>query len=356
MVKAELNYNPYLLETVVKFNGQEPKINSLVEKYLAGKLQNWIDNLPLIFYSEMNGWDFELDFSGTRIDFDSLRTTFDKAFEKAGVSKESVCLFYKNELESAPRKVMEVSDLFEWFENNPNRKFDFTAFKERNIQLFNINYSFVVIQGALPENDWGDVTVESVTDVSELGQAVLENVPILFFVNEGNRNEFKHNLVKILKRDGIIHEQLFFCIAPEISRSQVERVIKDLGVLNPQVVDTPTDVMLKKYLEIYPMTAYIGSVIEVLRKTKADIKSVLQDENEQSVSINGSIREKIDTLNEIIRKLKSAAERIAKRDNYEIPAALQTVKNTFLRKIENWRKWRIKILKLSSGYSLFAIL
>ena len=33
MVKVELSYNPYLLETNIKFNGQIPRINSLVEKY-----------------------------------------------------------------------------------------------------------------------------------------------------------------------------------------------------------------------------------------------------------------------------------------------------------------------------------
>lgn len=36
MVKVELNYNPYLLETSIKFNGQEPRINSLVEKFQDG--------------------------------------------------------------------------------------------------------------------------------------------------------------------------------------------------------------------------------------------------------------------------------------------------------------------------------
>ncbi len=33
MAKVELNYNPYLLETKVTFNGNEPRINSLIEKY-----------------------------------------------------------------------------------------------------------------------------------------------------------------------------------------------------------------------------------------------------------------------------------------------------------------------------------
>ena len=37
MVKVELQYNPYLFETFVKFNGEEPMINSLVEKYKTVK-------------------------------------------------------------------------------------------------------------------------------------------------------------------------------------------------------------------------------------------------------------------------------------------------------------------------------
>lgn len=33
MVKVELSYNPYLLETDIKFNGSSPMVNSVVEKY-----------------------------------------------------------------------------------------------------------------------------------------------------------------------------------------------------------------------------------------------------------------------------------------------------------------------------------
>lgn len=49
MVKVELNYNPYLLETNIKFNGQMPRINSLVEKYQQNTLQTWVDKMPSIF-------------------------------------------------------------------------------------------------------------------------------------------------------------------------------------------------------------------------------------------------------------------------------------------------------------------
>ena len=83
MVRAELIYNPYLLETEVRFNGNPPRINSLVEKYQDKKLQTWVNEIPSIFYDEMNGYDFELDFSGTELDFEELR----RSFIQAGVGK-----------------------------------------------------------------------------------------------------------------------------------------------------------------------------------------------------------------------------------------------------------------------------
>lgn len=42
MISAELNHNPYLLYTTVKFNGQAPKINSQIEKYEKLPLKDWV--------------------------------------------------------------------------------------------------------------------------------------------------------------------------------------------------------------------------------------------------------------------------------------------------------------------------
>ncbi|MDR1490472.1 MAG: hypothetical protein LBS65_08345 [Desulfovibrio sp.] len=204
-VKAELSHNPYLLETGVKFNGREPKINSLVEKYKSRKLQSWIAKIPDIFYNEMNGWDFDLDFSGTKIDFEYLQ----KAFDNVGVSRESVCLFHKNEVKDAGRKSAEISKLLSWFENNPNRKFAYAGFRESNTHLFDSGYSLVAVQAPLFEPAFDEVTVENVSNIAELEQAVLENTPILFYVNERNRREFRKNLADILSREDVIAEQLF---------------------------------------------------------------------------------------------------------------------------------------------------
>jgi hypothetical protein len=348
MVKAELNYNPYLLETSVKFNGREPKINSLVKQFQSCKLQDWIARLPDIFYNEMNGYDFDLDFSGRRIEFDYLQA----AFDNAGVNRESVRIFHKNELGSAERKSAEISDLLEWLENNPNRKFDFSDFRETNAHCFDSAYSYVVVQGTFFDIAFDDVTVENVADINELEQAVLENTPILFYINEQNFREFNGNLTDFLKRRDVRHEQLFFHINPNLNRSQVERVISDLGVDCPQIVELPTDDSIKKYLEVYPITAYIQQAIGVLRATLSQVGAVLQAENEQSISINGSVHQKIDRLVEIIQKLKSAYDRIVQRDNFDTPNGLSVVKNTFIMKIIHWRTKKIKITNDEEAYRI----
>ena len=73
MIHAELIHNPYLLQTSVSFNGQPPRINSQVEKYEHTMLKEWIDRIPQIFYDEMNGYDFDFNFVGTKSDFLSLQ-------------------------------------------------------------------------------------------------------------------------------------------------------------------------------------------------------------------------------------------------------------------------------------------
>ena len=62
VVVAEMTHNPYLLITKVKFNGEEPKINSQIEKYERQPLKDWVYRIPNIFYNEMNGYYFDFYF------------------------------------------------------------------------------------------------------------------------------------------------------------------------------------------------------------------------------------------------------------------------------------------------------
>ena len=199
MINAELTHNPYLLQTTVKFNGQIPRINSQVEKYERVTLKDWIEKVPMIFHDEMNGYDFELSFTGTKSDFESLQRTF----QIAGISQDMVRLFHKNELEDAETKSLAIDHLIQWLSENPNRKFDFRSFYEQNTDLFESAYPYIIINGHATEAIHPQVSAEVVKNAQELQNTVLTNTPILFFIDPKSTKEFREDLVSILYRKDV---------------------------------------------------------------------------------------------------------------------------------------------------------
>ncbi len=342
MIKAELSYNPYLMELGVKFNGQAPKINSMIEKYQNSPLHNWINKMPDIFYDEMNGYDFELDFSGTRTDCDDLRN----AFDAAGVTKDQVSIFHKNELEDRVKKVERIEALLTWLSQHYNRKFDNTAFRETYKDLFDSYYSFVTFHGNgldLSKFDKKQISVENVESVEELKNTDLTNTPILFCINEETMRALSSNLMVLLKRADIIPEQLFFMIADDLQTENVSRIICDLGVDTPQIVSDVYDSQIKNYFDIYPVTDYAYQSILAFRREISNLEAVLEEENKQSELTGKEIHTQIETLEGNLRRLKSSDAMFLQRDNIEMPAGFKEAEDDFYQKIFEWRIRKIKI-------------
>ena len=251
MVKAELIYNPYLLETIVRFNGQEPRINSLVEKYQDQPLQYWINMVPQIFYDEMNGYDFELEFSGTRTDFEELK----RSFIHAGVTEEEVKIFLKNE--SYDRKTMheKVTEVLEWLKTNPNDRFDCDGFNRRNHDLLEESYPLIVLHSKNVELFSLEDTVfspERIDSVRELDQTNLTNTPIVICVSKKTKNQLIADIEYMQKRHDVMETQLFFFISKELEESSTVRMIRDLGIKRPEIVSSLKDDAITKYFELYP--------------------------------------------------------------------------------------------------------
>ncbi|MDR1464863.1 MAG: hypothetical protein LBJ11_06145 [Oscillospiraceae bacterium] len=339
MIKAELSYNPYLLETAVKFNGSAPKINSLVEKHLTGMLQKWVGRIPAIFYDEMNGYGFDLEFTGTIADFEALQATFDAQ----RISRESVRLVHKNELEDAYRKSEELDGLLDWLQSHPNRRFDYPAFRDMHTALLDTDYEFVVMQGGQYASPFPDVAVETVSGTDELAQTDLENTPILFCVSEQSRAAFERNLSAVLRRNDVTREQLFFLIDQFPDRFRVERFLADSGIKEPQFVRGPDDERIKQYIARYPVTEYIRQAIAVFRRQEETLKDILRDEDQRSMQTNGDLQEKIEALDRCICLLRAAHERIVQRDYYHCPDALTIAKAACLTRLQDWRKKKIKM-------------
>lgn len=245
MVRAELSYNPYLMETDISFNGQPPHINSLVEKYQDGKLQDWIKDLPMIFHDEMNGFDFELEFSGTQRDFKEL----ERAFRQAGVSEGQVILFHKNELEERDTKRQRIKGLLKWLENNPNNNFDNDQFRADNEILFDGAYSVIVIQresAPQPVIEWAPVSVEVIKSVFELDNTDLTNTPIIISLDDNMISELQGALRYMQNRQDVAVQQVFFILEDGLNEDYVSRKIIDLGIKNPHFIKGFNDEQLIK--------------------------------------------------------------------------------------------------------------
>ena len=282
MINAELSYNPYLMETKIRFNGQPPRINSLVEKYQNMSLQSWISRIPKIFYDEMNGYYFELDFSGTELDYEVLCNTF----RRAGITNEIVPIVHKQCLEDRITKQNEMEKLLGWLEANPNNRFDYDAFRAENSELFDGGYSYIYLHGrGLDDAILKDmnVSVEHVEKVEELNDTDLDCTPILIHITDRTLPMLSAELAYFKIRKDVTEEQLFFSIGETLDKMTIERVIRDLGIANPKIMETPADLAVRRYIEVYPVTDHVRKSLDALRAAANNIRENLEKDNAESI-------------------------------------------------------------------------
>lgn len=340
MINAELYHNPYLLETVVKFNGQSPKINSQIEKYENQLLADWVKNVPRIFYDEMNGYDFDLFFSGTEYDFQKLN----QAFAQIGVTQEQVRLIMRNELEDAEVKSNEIDRMIDWLRVEKNRQFDFDTFYDVNRDLFEEMFPCVLVRGADEYTEGSSFILENVESVEELAGTNLTYVPVVFVVEENILQEFRSELIELLARKDIEQKQLFFYISPAMDKDYVMRLICDLGVEEPQVIANIDDGNVAMYIKNYPMVAYVKEVIQIVEHEVNTMDARLKKKNEQSAIENEEVYDQISRLEEIIEKIKKSDDRFIDLDNYSDGTRFDDLKVELESLIRKWKTRRTKVV------------
>ena len=339
MINAELNHNPYLLETTVRFNGNEPRINSQIEKYDKRPLKDWVRRIPAIFYDEMNGYDFDLYFAGTKADYDEVCASF----AAAGVSSEDVRTIYKNELEDADTKSSEIDALLAWLKEHPNAKFDFEKLWENHSELFEGKYPYILLHGTTAKSFDPAVNIEMISSAAELSSTDLNDTPILFYIDSRYALQFRKDLVSILGRSDIRQEQLFFMIHPSVNAEQMTRVISDLGVIKPQIVHDIADDQIRSYIRNYPVTAYIREAIRVFAEQGDVTRQILETEKQESMVTNAGINAEIEDLEEELRRLRSLTEYFGEHDNYILPRDFEDQKLQLMEWIQKWRNKKTKI-------------
>ena len=341
MVKAELSYNPYLQETEVKFNGRPPRINSLIEKFQNKRLQEWIKDIPSIFHDEMNGYNFDLVFKGTAMDFQEL----EKSFIEAKVSKEQTNLVFSKEMESRIIKTVELDEALEWLEQNRNRVLDYDKFKSDNDELLFGSFPFVIIKGnvraiSLYENL--KIEPENVASVDELKNADLHNTPVLFYLDHATLSYLQYELSELLKRSDISQNQIFFYIAPSLRKGMVKRIIRDLAVENPQIVDSLQEECIKQYFEMFPISDYISDTLRILRNKTNEISEQLAQEDQKRQEENKEKYELIHECERNITALKESEELFRTQENSELDNSWVEAEDKLIGQISKWQSRRTK--------------
>lgn len=341
MVKVELSYNPYLSETKILFNGKEPHINSLVEKYKDCRLEDWIQLLPHIFCDEMNGYDFEVVFSGTDLDFKELK----HVFHEQGISENSVCFSQKKILEDRETKESEINALFKWLEENRNRSFDFTKFKQENNDLFNENFQIVILHHdgvTIPDLTVNNASIVSVNKINELENADLTDIPFVYAINEASAAYLPADMKILLSRHDIKQQQMFFLPDKTVSKDMVIRVLQDIGVPEPTIISSLNDESLRRYFLIYPFTNSLRDAINTIDKTVQKLTDEQNKQKSDNEKSNEQVYKKIESLQNILNNLRQAYETFEDQESLKQPDSWQDLQDEMDNRIRQWKARKIK--------------
>ena len=325
MVSAELVHNPYLLETVARFNGREPKVNSAIEKFEGRPLVEWVDEVPNTFRDEMNGLDFDLSFTGTDADYRKvleafsgqgvrvLDTSADANYVPAEVNPNDfdVRLTHSGHLEDVGTKRREIVDLLAWLDGHRNRWFDYDEFITANSEVLDGTIPYVIASEHPIQPNIPSIGIEMVDSAQDdLAGTLLTNTPILFMVNPKNRAQFRNELLYVLGRTDVEQRQLFFCIHPSMNRDRAIRVISDLGVENPQVVEQPDDQLVMQYIDDYPSMEYVRSSASIFRSILDEVSAILKEVGADRVVASADRGREIAEIDRRVDKLEEARTQI----------------------------------------------
>ena len=344
MVKAALSYNPYLQETQIRFNGQAPRINSHVEKYLDKKLQTWIHELPLIFRDEMNGYDFELEFTGTKLDYEELK----RSFSNAGVSDAQVHIFHKNELDERDDKLKKIDQLLTWLDETSNRRYNIKTVRSENYDLLDADYEYIILHGRVTDSSTFDtlhISIENVDHIEELNDTNLHNIPILYVIDKDSVVLMKKDLRALQKRADISYNQVFFRISPSLSEEKIVREISDLGIPDPQVVQSADDPAVIKYFELFPFTDYIRDTVKLFKGQIISLREGLTAEINETKSENQEQYQQIDQLDTENACLKESLDKFINPDRTDFSTFFQSPVDDVKNKITGWRNNKTKITR-----------
>ncbi len=346
MVTAELCYNPYLQETTARFNEKEPGKNSRVRNYRGSKLADWVDLVPEIFREEMNGYDFELSFSGTAMDYELL----EKSFAEARVDGK-VNIFSNKTLADRIDKYNKIKSLIGQLRQRINRRFNAVSFFSEYDSRLNVTFYLYMVMGKLAQRKlpWPvPVTAEPIQEIGSLFETDVANMPLLFYLDSDNIHVQQENIFRMLEKNKAVPRQMFFLIDSSLNKRNTERLLKDLRIEKPQIVDSEEDACIEQYVELYPLTDYIADAVRIFSREFERINEEVKNSDVHRRIENQDIINTIKDCSSRISALKEAFDRFESRDNVKPLSQWRKYEEEFENSILSWKK---RDLNVKGAYS-----
>ena len=85
MKNVSIKYNPYLLKTEIKIDGEEPKSNSSLN-FGKQRLQEWAEKFVAIFLDEYRDANVKIEFTGSLADYNDLKETIESSSDTIHVA------------------------------------------------------------------------------------------------------------------------------------------------------------------------------------------------------------------------------------------------------------------------------
>lgn len=337
MVKVNLFYNPYLMDFVISFNGERPRINSLIEKYEKYPLQMWINRFPKILYDEMNGYDFDFEFIGPDLEYNDINNEFDRV----QASSEDVRRSHMRTMESRIEKLGRIEALNSWLKENRNPNFDFDDYMQSHQEVFDDEYHMVIIGDVnVGEFKFHDtkVSMEIIGNVSELDNTNLKDIAIILEVERFPLKTLQSDVLKLIGRDDVDKKQVFFYIKNVGSVDSYQRMLVDLGIKEPLIITGMNDPNLEKYVEYYPVSDYIRGYIGALEELLIDLDSKLEDEKREVNASNSDILKNLNEIDDRINQVKGAVTDLEEIRKTNIDIDWDAEINDLKVKICEWKK------------------
>lgn len=114
-ISIQITHNPFVVETQIIINGQEPACNSGIAQFRTQRLQLWIDHLFTHLKTNFNGeTHYEVSFRGLPSDYNDMEIAVNEANEQGF----NITLTY-TEVEDGEIRLQKIQSIMKEMEQNP---------------------------------------------------------------------------------------------------------------------------------------------------------------------------------------------------------------------------------------------